>query len=148
LRAENGRVFEYEGGFDYYDWKYHQELEQKKAEKTSGKLAQSTHQKTGATDSSSSKDSKRNEAELRNLIHKETSPIKREVEKLEEKLKRLESEKISLEKEMAHPDFYNQSNYKAKLQEFGNLEKKIEQITEQWLEKQEELEQKIAELSK
>ncbi len=147
-RAENGRVFEYEGGFDYYDWKYHQELEQKKAEKTSGKLAQSTHQKTGVTDSSSSKDSKRNEAELRNLIHKETSPIKREVEKLEEKLKRMEAEKVALEKEMAHPDFYNQSNYKAKLQEFGNLEKKIEQITEQWLEKQEELEQKIAELSK
>lgn len=150
-RAENGRVFEYEGGFDYYDWKHAQEKEQQKVLKSDSKsekknLAQSTHQKTNQT-SSIAKDTKKSDADLRNLIHRETAPLKKEIDTLLEKLDRYEKEKSKLTQLMSEPDFYQHPSHKSKLAEFGSIEKKINEITEQWMLKQEAFDKKVETLS-
>jgi len=140
-RAEGGKVTEYEGGFDYYDWKHAQETAEKQAMKSGP-----TTPKKGSPAQNPQKSQKKTEAEIRNLIHKETNALKQEVDKMEERLNRMEKEKQDLTMQMAEPDFYQHPGHKAKLQEFGSLEKKIDDLTEKWLKKQDELETKIEQI--
>lgn len=133
-RAEGGKVTEYDGGFDYYEWKHQQEIENQKS-------SVKEIVKTIDSKDHSKKNDKRVEAELRNERNRKLKPIKREIDKLEKKLERLELKKAELEQEMAQPNFYEMEGYNDKLLEFGQLEKNIEQISEKWMLKQEELEQ-------
>lgn len=141
-RAENGKVMEYEGGFDYYDWKHAQELDEKNQKSNSNSKDKAIKQSVSPNSSQ-----KRSEAELRNLIHKETTSIKKEIEGLEKKIARLEQEKAEIESEMAQFDFYEHPSHKAKLQQYGTIGKKLDEFSELWMSKEQELEELIQKLT-
>ncbi|HAC14363.1 MAG TPA: ABC transporter ATP-binding protein [Bacteroidetes bacterium] len=157
-RVGGGKVTEYDGGYDYYEWKSKQ-LDQQEIEKSKVGIAgkanpvksannnPDTQQKTSPGDSDSSgsntksKDQKRHEADLRNELNKAVKPLKNQASKLESEISSLEKEKDELEKLLADPSFYEKPESADKIKRFGLLQSEIDSKTELWLEVLEKIEE-------
>src|SRR5690606_38886366 len=150
-RVGGGKVTEYDGGYDYYEWKSKQSNQQdieKSKVGTAGKAIPvksvnnnpDTQQKTSQNDpdsagsTSKSKDQKRQEADLRNELNNAVKPLKNQASKLESEISSLEKEKDELEKLLADPSFYEKPESADKIKRFGLLQSEIDSKTELWLE--------------
>ena len=155
-RVENGGVSQFDGGFDYYEWK----IRQQKASKNQPAVGASPgktgsngktgsdgggnsdgEKKTTSQNVRKSKDQKRKEAELRNQINKKTRTLKNEISRMEQQLENLESEKQDLEIKLADETYLEENQNIGKLtKKHSELTAEIDSLMEQWEQKSEELE--------
>ena len=88
-----------------------------------------------------SKEQKRAEAEARNVLAKRLGPLKKEIADLEQKIEIYESRKSEIECQMAHPDFFNNTERAIAIQkEYTQLGESLDEVMQAWEEKQSELE--------
>jgi len=157
-RVGEGRVFEYPGDFNYYEWKVRQQ--QDEADGRNGDDSGETGSQTGkngkARDSQSagggntsaprdssgpkSKEVKRAEAELRNRFRRQMQPLKKKHSKLEEEIDRMEKEKAKIEEQLADPEFYESGDAQDVLKQHSDLERRLARNWEGWAEASAELE--------
>ena len=162
-RVGGGRVMEYDGGYDYYEWKSGKQSQESKdsgtsragiagsANPVSNQQAKTTpvakHADSGrsantnplpetAADAVSSKDQRRMEAQKRN----ELKPLRNKAAKLERQVDDLEKEKVNLENRLADPGFYQSGEAAAVIKRHSKIQSEIDEITEQWMKVLEELE--------
>ncbi len=152
-RAENGRVLEYDGGYDYYEWKRERGAKEEKAEIVKEKNeAPSTREKEsneqGRSSGPKSKEQKRKEAELRNAFNKKNNTLKKELQQIERRLEKLESEKAELDEKLADTEFYQTADAASAIRKHAELEREIEELTQKWTSSAEALEKAVAELAK
>lgn len=151
-RIGGGQVLEYDGGYDYYEWKSkQQQLEAKEVVKTgiSGSANPVQTKKSndavltnGDVDTSQkSKEQKRLDADARNEKSKLLKPLKNQAGKIERQINELESEKNSLEKLLADPTFYESPDSALKVKRFGIIQIEIDELSEKWLMLLDEIEQ-------
>lgn len=148
-RIGSGKVLEYDGGYDYYEWKSkQQQLESQEAAKSgiSGKAnpvsSNAVKQASnGSDDNSKSKEQKRIEAEQRNELNKQLKPLKQKSSKLESKIGDLEKEKNLMEQKLADPDFYQQPESAETVKRFGLIQQEIDLLTAEWMELVEQIDQ-------
>ncbi len=152
-RAENGRVLEYDGGYDYYEWKRKQQQgdaspNRSEAPKHNGKpkIVETDPATTQA--GPKSKEQKRKEAELRNTFNKKNKQLKTTIKQTEEKLEKLETEKSELDAKLADAAFYQTEEASAAIRRHADVEKEINQLTEQWTSAAEALEKAETKLAK
>ncbi len=147
-RVENGGVTIFDGGFDYYEWKIKQRQsaevlsEESDFENNSGngeagkKASKGEDKKPGKK----TKEQKRIEAERRNRIHKLTGRLKKEINQTEEKLEKLEARKAELEEKLSDESYLSEQRDIGKLTyEHAELVQQINELMEQWEEKNQEL---------
>jgi ATP-binding cassette subfamily F protein 3 len=148
-RIGGGKVLEYDGGYDYYEWKSkQQQLEAQELAKSgiSGKAnpvnTQGTKQNQSDTDQSSkSKEQKRIEADQRNELSKQLKPLKQKSSKLESRIAELEKEKSMLEAKLADPEFYQKSESAETVKRFGLVQQQVEELTLEWMELVDQIDQ-------
>lgn len=161
-RIGGGKVTEYDGGYDYYEWKSKQ-IEQQEVETAKvGIVGKANPVKTINSDesrilnaqqnsnqnihhssvpSNKSKEQKRQEADLRNELNKSVKPLRNEASKLENEISSLEKEKEDIENLLAEPSFYEKPESADKIKRFGLLQSEIDSKTELWLEVLEKIEE-------
>jgi ATP-binding cassette, subfamily F, member 3 len=150
-RTENGRVEIYEGGYDYYEWKRREKSQGKTPVHNNGRDRNASKQTESAvlSDQSSTgpktKEQRREEAELRNRINRETSGLRKEIRYCETEMAELEKKKAGLEQKIADPKVYESGNAQALLNEFRMVGEKLEALLERWTAASEKLENKEAE---
>lgn len=141
-RIGSGKVLEYDGGYDYYEWKskqQQQEANEAARAGISGKanpvavVSKNSNQESDSS-SSKSKDQKRIEAEQRNELSKQLKPLKQKSSKLESRINELEKEKKVLELKLADPNFYQKPESAETVKRFGLVQQDIESLTMEWLE--------------
>ncbi|MCH8523038.1 MAG: ATP-binding cassette domain-containing protein, partial [Balneolales bacterium] len=147
-RVGGGKVTEYDGGYDYYEWKSARE----DADSTvtpakkgiTGKAnpvdisAVGNVQTAAVTDTSQNgKDKRKQDAQKRS----EVRPLQNKASKLEKQVKELEEEKAVLEAKLSDPEFYASSEAAAVVKRHGIIQNEIETRTLEWLELLEEIEQ-------
>jgi ATP-binding cassette, subfamily F, member 3 len=162
-RVGGGRVMEYDGGYDYYEWKSGKQGMNQPDGSTSRtgiagsanpvstnqpktpvpvKIASGNSRPAASAealaegDSLSSKDQRRIEAMKRS----ELKPLRNKASKLERQVEDLEKEKITLEKRLADPEFYQSGEAASVIKRHGRIQTEIDEITEQWMGVLEELE--------
>jgi len=162
-RVGGGRVMEYDGGYDYYEWKSGKQSQENKDSGTSragiagsanpvsnqqaktapvakhadsGRSANTNPLPETAADAVSSKDQRRMEAQKRN----ELKPLRNKAAKLERQVDDLEKEKVNLENRLADPGFYQSGEAAAVIKRHSKIQSEIDEITEQWMKVLEELE--------
>jgi ATP-binding cassette subfamily F protein 3 len=162
-RVGGGRVMEYDGGYDYYEWKSGKQSQESKDSGTSragiagsanpvsnqqaktapvakhadsGRSANTNPLPETAADAVSSKDQRRMEAQKRN----ELKPLRNKAAKLERQVDDLEKEKVNLENRLADPGFYQSGEAAAVIKRHSKIQSEIDEITEQWMKVLEELE--------
>ncbi len=141
-RIGSGKVLEYDGGYDYYEWKSkQQQLESHdsaksgitgKANPVNGKTIKQTSTVT-QTDSAL-KDPKRNDADQRNELSKQLKPLKQQAGKMEQSIIELEKEKARIEQKLADPDFYLKPESSETMKRFGLIQNEIESLTLEWMD--------------
>jgi ATP-binding cassette subfamily F protein 3 len=157
-RIGSGKVIEYDGGYDYYEWKSKIESSEANPVTKTGISGQANpipistiSKKNGNIDGikgdseivvSKTKDQKRAEADQRNEINKVLKPLKNQALKLEKDIEILEKEKVKIEVLLSEPSFYDKPESGEQVKEFGILSRKIEELTEEWMTVLEEIEQK------
>jgi ATP-binding cassette, subfamily F, member 3 len=150
-RTENGRVEIYEGAYDYYEWKRREKSQGKTPVHNNGRDRNASKQTESAvlSDQSSTgpktKEQRREEAELRNRINRETSGLRKEIRYCETEMAELEKKKAGLEQKIADPKVYESGNAQALLNEFRMVGEKLEALLERWTAASEKLENKEAE---
>jgi ATP-binding cassette, subfamily F, member 3 len=166
-RIGSGKVIEYDGGYDYYEWKSKKEsIESLPVTKTGiagkanplavnstgnknveGKSVTTVTQNGNDTSGSKTKDQKRIEADQRSELNKMLKPLKNQALKLEKEIEQLEKEKSNLESLLSDPSFYEKPESGEKVKEFGIINRKIDEMTESWMSVLVEIEEKEGELS-
>ncbi|MFN2373053.1 MAG: ABC-F family ATP-binding cassette domain-containing protein [Cyclonatronaceae bacterium] len=147
-RTENGRVEIYEGGYDYYEWKRKDKSQGKASVQNNGrdKMASKQTENTAPSDQNSSgpktKEQRREEAELRNRINRETSGLRKEIRTCETEMADLEKKKADLEQKIADPKVYESGDAQALLNEFRLVGEKLDALLERWTSASEKLENK------
>lgn len=155
-RVEGGRVAEYDGGYDYYEWKRGKQMEEQKADSSPKTTAATTMPGKAAPvqpvsgngmnedelrrSGPKSKEQKRLEAEIRKRYSAETGKLKKEIEVIESQMAKLESRKATLDEQLADPEFYQSEEAGKAIKEHADLVQKLDAITEQWAEKSESFE--------
>ncbi|TVQ10285.1 MAG: ABC transporter ATP-binding protein, partial [Balneolaceae bacterium] len=149
-RTENGRVEIYEGGYDYYEWKRKEKTQAKASAQNNGRDKNASKQalSPASADQSSSgpktKEQRREEAELRNRMSKETSGLRKEIRDCETEMSGLEKKKAELEHKIADPSVYESGDAQKLLNEFRLVEEKLDAVLERWAAASEKLENKEA----
>lgn len=133
-RVGNGRVRVYPGDYTYYEWKRRQEND--------GGDRLIPDQQTTPADNGldgkqkgngpKSKEQKRREAEQRNRISRQTRDLKKAIERCEKKLEESESRKKEIEQLMIDPQFHQSKEAGPVMQEYGLLQRKIDDLLEEW----------------
>jgi ATP-binding cassette subfamily F protein 3 len=127
LRDKSLRV--HYGGIDYY-------LSRKEEERA---IEESAGQ--NQSNKSLRKETKRKEAELRQLKYKETKELRERLYHCEERINELEQTKLELEKELADPKTFNNPEFlKEKNIAYNNIKKELELTFEEWAELSTQLE--------
>ncbi|MCH8567692.1 MAG: ABC-F family ATP-binding cassette domain-containing protein [Balneolales bacterium] len=156
-RVEGGRVFEYEGGYDYYEWKREQQAKEVSAKNAAenalnAKKSNDTNDRSKDSDSDAlekksgpkSKEQKRMEAEIRRKYGEINRKIRNEVEKFEKQIQQLEQEKKVLDEQLADAGFYQSPEAAAAIRKHSEIITKIDKVTEKWAEASEEMERMLA----
>jgi ATP-binding cassette, subfamily F, member 3 len=147
-RTENGRVEIYEGGYDYYEWKRKDKSQGKASvqnngrDKTASKQTENTAPSDQNTSGPKTKEQRREEAELRNRINRETSGLRKEIRTCETEMADLEKKKADLEQKIADPKVYESGDAQALLNEFRLVGEKLDALLERWTSASEKLENK------
>jgi len=144
-RVDEGKVTEYDGGYDYYEWKRGQQLAEMAGEhktaaaevaKVKLEAAPAEERKSGPK----SKEQKRMEAEIRKRFSGRSRELRREVEKLEKQLGEIEKQKKQLDAKLADNDFYQSTDSAQAIKEHSRLVKTLDEVTNKWAAKSEEIE--------
>lgn len=119
-RTGNGRVEEYDGGFDYYLWKT-------QSETASAELAKEP-----------SRTEKKKEAPAPVAVVPPTENSKPktdngELKKLEKRISDLEKDKARMEAELADPMAFGLPDYPHKVKAYKDVEAELERVTDRWL---------------
>ncbi len=114
-RTGEGRVEEYLGGYEYYEYK-------------SAESRQPTADKGPKAEQKPKPDSRKQKTEVRK------QPANDESRKLEARLAELEARKPVLEAELADPKVMNHPDYNAKVKAYQELQAEIDRVGERWLQ--------------
>lgn len=152
-RTENGRVTEYDGGYDYYEWKraktHRERLERNVSASSQNKIVSTTNdENTGRSSGPKTKEQKRREAELRNTFNRQNKALRKEVDRLEKEIEELENRKKEIGEKLADSEFYQSPDAQNIIKEHGSVERKLERAAEKWEEAAEKAEQAEQELMK
>lgn len=132
----DGKVEEFTGDLDDY------------RDYLSGRNIESPVEETAETNRP--KESRREQAEKRNRAYAKTKPLRQRIERIEKSLANLGEQKVGVESELADADIYLGEN-KARLKELlltqSDVGRQIMQLEEEWLEVQDELETREAEMA-
>ena len=158
-RVGGGRLFEYPGGFSYYEWKAKQQSDRAdmasysstKEKDGHGRAVPDSVMSGGSTGSPAagksmngsgpkSKQVKRAEAELRNRFSLEMNPLKKRLKKLESEIDQMEKEKTAIEAQLADPAFYESGEAQEVLKRHGDLERRLERGWNHWTDATSDLE--------
>ena len=133
MLVDGGRLAEYDGDLDdYRDW-----LARRRRERESGE-----EEEAGAP-SVSRREQRRQEAQARNRAAEQRRPLERSLRALDEQLEELGARKAALESRLAQTDIYaadQREALKAALLEQSQVNARLTQLEEQWLELQARLE--------
>ena len=133
--VKDGDIEEWSGNLDAY--LYHQQQLAEGAETTAAAGAPIVAKK-----SESDKDRRRREAQEREAKAAKLRPIKQEIEKIEARIAVLETEKKSLEPQLADPALYNDFQRSRPLMaRFSEIEQELPALYDRWEKLQESLEQ-------
>jgi ATP-binding cassette subfamily F protein 3 len=72
------------------------------------------------------------QAQANSATQPKANPNKKQIEKIEKQIEKLEAEKKSLELEMASPNFFKQSDLKAKTARYNSLKADLETLYAEW----------------
>ncbi len=152
-RVENGKVTEYDGGFDYYEWKRKEQAAlQDNGAAESSKVSAKVESKNVDSEQNirgpKSKEQKRLEAQIRNQLNGELKPLKEKVKKLEKQLETMESEKAICEEKLADQDFYQSGDAPSVIKKHSDLSKQIDEVFMDWTSTVELIENKENALKK
>lgn len=140
--VSEGKVFPFDGDLDDYH-EYLMELDKKEQEKLNAEKAdERAHKPVQTNDNFKNKDQKRAEAAFRKTL----SPLKKEIEKLEHSLDKLNARKNELETILADASIYEaarKNELQAYLLEQSSVSEKLEEVETKWMLKSEELQDKI-----
>jgi ATP-binding cassette subfamily F protein 3 len=137
LEVENGTAQLYADGYDYYLYKKTQQSPQTPAPAK----ATSVQEPKGRESSQKTKEQRRREAEQRNQFSARIKPLKSRIEELERELGTKGQELETLTALLSDPEFYqDKKRFFEALENHGNLQKSIENITTEWSELQEQYE--------
>ncbi|MDY7032734.1 MAG: ABC-F family ATP-binding cassette domain-containing protein [Thermodesulfobacteriota bacterium] len=129
-----GNLEEYIGHINYLKKTQEQEI----SEEDSMKQVPSGRQNNNKE---SAKSRRRRDAERRNLMYRELSPIKKELMEIEQRIDSLEKQEKTLSEQLANPKIYENIKESGPLMaEYGQVKKKLEQMLERWETQQEILE--------
>lgn len=129
LELRPGKQKMFPGGIEYYLLKRDEQIEIPKTEKTQSEKA-------------NRKDQKRIEAELRKKKSDATKDLKKEVEILEAKIEKLESEKQQIEQDLADEKTYtNPETAKSKNAQYEKIKSELEDTFLTWSDKSHKLEE-------
>jgi ATP-binding cassette subfamily F protein 3 len=124
-RTGNGRVEEYDGGFDYYLWK------------TQSESAASTDLAKEPSRTEKKKETPAPVAVVAPTENRKPSTDHAELKKLEKRISDLEKDKARMETELADPMVYSLPDYPHKVKAYKDVEAEIERVTDRWLMLQE-----------
>ena len=119
-RTGNGRVEEYDGGFDYYLWKT-------QTETAPAELAKEPSHSEKKKETPPSENHK---PTTENVVQKTDNA---ELKKLEKRIGDLEKDKVRMEAELADPLAYGLPDYPHKVKAYKDLEVELERVTDRWL---------------
>ncbi len=119
-RTGNGRVEEYDGGFDYYLWKT-------QTETAPAELAKEPSRSEKKKETPPSENHK---PTTENVVQKTDNA---ELKKLEKRIGDLEKDKVRMEAELADPLAYGLPDYPHKVKAYKDLEVELERVTDRWL---------------
>lgn len=126
IEVRNSRIKEYPGTIDYY-------LEKLQTQQT---VSSSENKNKNIK-----KEEKRRIAELRQEKYKATVKLKKELDIIEKEIEKLESEKISVETDLADPTIYNEAERIKKIkQRYDVIQNTLEADYERWTEVTAEIE--------
>jgi len=149
-RVGGGKVTEYDGGYEYYEWKSGREQLDESVSTSSksgitgvanpvGKDTKKNDTIVEPTDSSqNSKDKRKLDAQRRN----ELKPLQNKADKLERQVSNLERERGTLEIKLGDAEFYGSAEAEAVIKRHGLIQQEIETVTLEWLQLLEDIEQK------
>ena len=124
-RTGNGRVEEYDGGFDYYLWKTQSESA------VSAELAKEPSRSEKKKETPPTENRK---PITENVVQKTDNG---ELKKLEKRISDLEKDKARMEAELADPMVYSLPDYPHKVKAYKDVETELERVTDRWLMLQE-----------
>ncbi len=137
IEIRNHRLRVYEGNYsDYLRKRQQEEALQVKSEKDTDQNTQGRK----------SREQKRIEAEQRNALNQKKRPAEKNVKQCEETIAELEDQQEALEKELADPKTYENSQHMMKLQtDYAENKSKLDSLYPKWEKAQAELESIIQE---
>jgi ATP-binding cassette subfamily F protein 3 len=137
IHVEHGRLEDYPGDYEYYQWKRAQQAE----EAAAASAPASTDADPMSADGR--KERKRKEAELRKEKAAAMGSLKKDLAKVEEEIAKKEQEKAEVSQKLADPALYNQgAKAQEALKRHATLERELETHYARW----EELSVKIEEV--
>lgn len=148
-RVGGGKVTEYDGGYDYYEWKSAREQEESNASTARKGISGTANpvktveppvkQESPDTDGSQTgKDRRKLDAQRRN----ELKPLQNKAARLEREVAEKEKEKGQLETKLGDAGFYSSPDAPAVMKRHARLQEEIESLTLEWLTLLEKIEQK------
>ncbi|MFP4597876.1 MAG: ABC-F family ATP-binding cassette domain-containing protein [Persicimonas sp.] len=136
VHIERGDITEYDGDFDYYNWKHSQHEQARQAQQTGAQPD------AGAGGQLSKKEIRRRAAEIRKERDAQTGQLRASLEKLEARIEQTETRHDELQTELARPETYEDSGRLAELnKKFGKVGEKLERLMLEWEELAAELEE-------
>lgn len=142
VRIEPGRIADYPGDWEYYEWKHAQEASG--AEGAAGAPPSASEApNAGERSGRGRKAERRAAAEARNERARRTGPLKRELAEIEAEIGRLEEEKAGLETELGAPESYENPDFDAAetQRRYARVSTDLADRMDRWVETQAALEE-------
>ena len=136
----DGKLQEFDGDLDdYRNWLYQTKLG--KPDDTPATIEDTA---SGNNSAAARREQKKHEAEERQRLSKLRKPLETRIKRLDEQIAKLSAQKDEIEMQLADQSLYDDANkekLKTLLADQAYCVKELTQLEEEWLEKQEELEQ-------
>ncbi|MPS32724.1 MULTISPECIES: ABC transporter ATP-binding protein [unclassified Salinivibrio] len=134
--VDNGAVLPFDGDLnDYHRWL----TDQQRADRAETKKQAAAEKTAPQQTQMDRKAQKRRDAELR----KQTAPLRKKIDNLDTQIEQLSAIITDAENQLADPDIYhtdNKAQLTAQLQRQADAKSTLEEVEQEWMERQEELE--------
>lgn len=131
IEVTAGQISHYPGNYD--DYLHKKELEEKKAPEKPKATLKPAGPELKEPSTAKDKDKKRREAQIRNLLYRQTLKLRQEIETIESKLEEATQELETLTAKLSNPEVYRRGENIAEfLRHHAAAKKSVETLTAEW----------------